>query len=323
MRPDWNFLLERDDMPRGLWPVEWLTIAYCAITSILLIAQWPLLHHPETMVVQRATIVLCTMAVWGFYTLQPMRMVTFARITMQMGLLAYWYPETYEFNCTFANLDHVFAGLDASLFDCQPSIVFSQLCPWDWFSEALNMGYFAYYPMIALVMFYYFFRCNAHYERASFVVMCSFFIYYLIYIMVPVAGPQFYFVAVDPADVAAARFPELGTYFAQHTEMLTAPGNADGLFYGLVHSAQEAGERPTAAFPSSHIGITFILLYLTFPRSRKLFAVLLPIALLLTLATVYIQAHYLVDAIAGVLSSVVVYLASDHLFSRIVARRHA
>jgi membrane-associated phospholipid phosphatase len=98
--------------------------------------------------------------------------------------------------------------------------------------------------------------------------------------------------------------------------MLPAPGDADGFFYRMVRSAQDTGERPTAAFPSSHIGISLILLYLVFPYSKKIFVALLPFVILLSLATVYIQAHYLVDAIAGVISSVLVFLLSSYLFDK-------
>ena len=98
--------------------------------------------------------------------------------------------------------------------------------------------------------------------------------------------------------------------------MLPAPGDADGLFFNLVKGAQDAGERPTAAFPSSHIGISFILLYLVYPFSKKMFAGLLPFVVLLTLATVYIQAHYLVDAIAGILTSVIVFNLSSFVFGK-------
>lgn len=136
------------------------------------------------------------------------------------------------------------------------------------FPEAVNMGYFSYYPMIVAVMVFFFLCRNNHYEKASFTVMCSFFIFYLIYIFLPVAGPQFYFQAVSPESVENGIFPSLGTYFNHRTDMLPSPGYADGFFCHLVEWAQDSGERPTAAFPSSHIGITFILLYLVHPAKQ-------------------------------------------------------
>ncbi|MBO5624273.1 MAG: phosphatase PAP2 family protein, partial [Prevotella sp.] len=69
-----------------------------------------------------------------------------------------------------------------------------------------------------------------------------------------------------------------------------------------------AGERPTAAFPSSHIGITTILMWLAWQaRSRLLFFILLPLFILMFFATVYIQAHYAIDALAGLFAGTTFY----------------
>ena len=76
-------------------------------------------------------------------------------------------------------------------------------------------------------------------------------------------------------------------------------------FLSLVEDAKAAGERPTAAFPSSHVGISTICMFLiAHARNYKLLAILAPLYFLLCCATVYIQAHYLVDAIAGVISAI-------------------
>ena len=56
----------------------------------------------------------------------------------------------------------------------------------------MDMGYASYYPMIALVVLYYFAFRYQEFERAAFVVITSFFIYYIIFVLVPVVGPTFY-----------------------------------------------------------------------------------------------------------------------------------
>ncbi len=322
MRKKILWLFERDCMPRTLWPLEWLAISYSILTTIFIPFLWPDMVHPWEMLSDRMFILAATFLLWGVWLKWPVRLMTFIRITVQMCLLNYWYPDTYEFNRTLPNLDHIFAEWESVLFGCQPSLEFSRLCPWGWFSEAVNMGYFSYYPMIVIVMVFFFLCRNRHYERASFVVMCSFFIYYLIYIWLPVAGPQFYFQAITPEAAEIGNFTALGTYFSHHTDMLPAPGDAQGFFYQLVGQAQDMGERPTAAFPSSHIGITLILLYLVWPQSRRMFFVLLPFAILLTMATVYIQAHYLIDSIAGVITSYPVFLLSNRIFTTVTASRN-
>lgn len=219
MRISVQWLTGNDNKPKGLWPIEWLAITYSILTTLAMFVLWPDMDHPRDMLADRLYIFLGTILLWRIYLFWPRRLMTFIRITAQMALLSYWYPDTYEFNRTFPNLDHIFARWDAVLFSCQPSLEFSRLCPWPWFSEAVNMGYFSYYPMIVAVMVFFFLCRNNHYEKASFTVMCSFFIFYLIYIFLPVAGPQFYFQAVSPESVENGIFPSLGTYFNHRTDI--------------------------------------------------------------------------------------------------------
>ena len=115
----------------------------------------------------------------------------------------------------------------------------------------------------------------------------------------------------------AGLYPEIGYYFNQHPEITIAQEDKGGLFTELVCMAQAAGERPTAAFPSSHIGVATILLFLAFRAKKMLFALLLPVYLLLCCATVYIKAHYFVDAIAGVASGVLFYMLTSWIYRRV------
>lgn len=293
---------------KGLMTLEWVMLGYMAITIITMLFTYTKLVNPEAMLWGRLRALVMTIALWAVYRMIPCRITKMVRIIAQMALLAWWYPDTYEINRMFPNLDHIFAGWEQDLFGCQPALHFAKALPWAIVSELISMGYFMYYPMIALVSFYYFFCRYYEAERAAFVMLTSFFIYYLIYIYVPVAGPTFYFDAVGISEITKGIFPALGDYFNTHTNCLPTPGYTDGIFYQLVEDAKNAGERPTAAFPSSHVGVSTICMLLVWHTdNRKLLYVMLPFYIFLCLATVYIQAHYLIDAIAGLISAVVIY----------------
>ena len=137
-----------------------------------------------------------------------------------------------------------------------------------------------------------------------------------IYIFVPVAGPQFYFPAIGFDNVSKGIFPAIGDYFNHHQELLPGPGYQHGFFYNLVEGSQQVGERPTAAFPSSHVGISTILMIMAWRGSKKLFACLIPFYMLLCGATVYIQAHYVIDAIVGFFSAFVLYVVATWMFKK-------
>ena len=302
-------IFEIERKPRkGLLAVEWAILAYMVFTLVLMLITYTKLQNPESMLWGRARFLIITFALWGVYRMIPCRFTLFCRIGAQLALLSWWYPDTYEFNRMFRNLDHVFAGYEQQLFHCQPALLFSQKISNPVFSELMHLGYATYYPLIALVSLFYFLYRYQEFQRATFVILTSFFIYYVVFILLPVTGPQYYYLAAGLDNIANGSFPSVGDYFATHDESLPIPGWKDGFFYQCVASAHAAGERPTAAFPSSHVGVTTILLLLAWhARNRKLVYTILPFFVLMCLATVYIQAHYAVDVIGGWISAVVIY----------------
>ena len=269
-------LLERVESGKGLFAVESISLIYNALTSILILILYPRMDHPGIMLLERLGIVALTFALMYLYRAYPCRLTAFVRMVVQMSLLAYWYPDTYEFNRVFDNLDHIFAAMEQSLFECQPSVEFSKHFPSIWFSEPLNMGYFFYYPMMLILVVYYFVNHYMKFEKVCFVLVTSFFIYYLFYLLVPVAGPQFYFPAIGMDRVNACEFLPLGDYFNYNVLLFPAPSKV----------------------------------------SRKLTYFLLPFYILLCLATVYIQAHYLIDSIVGFISAFFVYRIAVTMYDK-------
>ena len=318
MALDW---FKRVESSKGLFEVERISLIYNAITTILIVLLYSRMDHPGMMLLERAGIVAITFGLIYLYQKYPCRLSAFVRMVVQMSFLAYWYPDTFEFNRLFPNLDCFFASAEQWLFNCQPSVEFSKLCPDIWFSEPFNMGYFAYYPLIAIVAIYYFVFKFEWFEKASFVIVTSFFLYYLIYIFVPVAGPQFYFPAIGMDNVEACNFLSIGDYFNHNAILLPGPNFEQGLFFELVEASQEVGERPTAAFPSSHVGISTILMIMAWRVNKKLCYGLTPFYALLCCATVYIQAHYLIDVFAGWMSAVAIYILSTWMYKKWFASR--
>ena len=235
-----------------------------------------------------------------------------------MAFLGWWYPDTYEMNRVLPNLDHLFAGWEQSLFGCQPSLIFSQKVPYGWFSELMCLGYVSYFPLMLLTYLYYFFKRYKEFQMTAFVMLTSFFAYYVVFVLLPVTGPQFYYLAVGTEKIAAGVFPNIGDWFLTHSERMAAPGWTDGFFYHLLDITHDAGERPTAAFPSSHVGITTVVMLLALrTRSKGLILTILPFYILMCLSTVYIYAHYAIDAIAGLVTGCLLYFALKTLWHRL------
>lgn len=305
-----RYLFEIEKKPKkGLLTVEWVILGYLALTLLIMFFTYTKVVNPESMLWGRIRIVAMTIAMWAVYRMLPCRFTHLCRIIAQMALLSWWYPDTYEFNRMFPNLDHLFAGYEQQLFNCQPALLFSKNFTNPVLSELMHLGYASYYPLIALVTLFYFFYCYKEFSRTAFIILTAFFVYYVIFIALPVTGPQYYYLAAGMDNIANGVFPNMHDFFATHSESLPIPGYRDGFFYQCVVAAHDAGERPTAAFPSSHVGICTILLFLAWrAKNKKLFYGILPFFVLMCFATVYIQAHYAVDVIGGWVSAVIIYM---------------
>ncbi len=70
----------------------------------------------------------------------------------------------------------------------------------------------------------------------SFVLVTSFFIYYLIYIFVPVAGPQFYFPAIGFDNVSKGIFRLLAIISIIIRKFIARSRYQHGFFYNLVEA---------------------------------------------------------------------------------------
>lgn len=303
----------RRDEEKGLWSMEIITLIYMLFTSILIAIHWNGLNDPMGMVLTRVLMLALMGVMYGAYRLYPCRALRIARVIPLLLGLIFWYPETYDFCSQYPYLDHVFAEIDQTLFGCQPALLFNKVLSSTFWSEAFNMGYYAYYYMMGATIIFYLLCRYQQADKAGFVFLASFFMFYVIYEFLPVAGPQYYFKAVGIEAAAMGEFPAVGYYFQTHTEMLTP--EIKGIFSQLVIGAQEVGERPTAAFPSSHVGMSTVTMMLAWQtRNKWLFWAMFPVYLLLCCATVYIQAHYLIDSICGFFTAVLFFGLNSRLY---------
>ena len=305
---------------RNYSAVEKITFLYLFTTTLIILAFSPWMENVSKLLFIRTITVGIIVFLANLNLKNKYWLIHPARYLFIGAMLSIWYPETYEINKVLVNFDHLLANLEQSLFHFQPAIRFSQRFPQQWISELFNMGYFSYYPIIVGSSLYFYFRNRVYFEYFFFSVLFSFFCYYLIYILFPTAGPQYYFPAIGSTHAATGYFPPLGHYFAIHPAMVPAPENS-GFFHHLVENAQNAGERPTAAFPSSHVGISTLIMFLIYNNKRYgLLLLLFPFYSALVGATVYIQAHYLIDVVAGLATAVGLYYMSKVAYLRLAKK---
>jgi len=296
------------------YAAEKLTFIYIILTTLIVIILSPEKMAMNNLLRVRLIIVSFIILLAYINTIKNWWVIRFSRFAVVGALLVYWYPETFDINRMIPNFDHLLAGLEQSIFSCQPAQLFKQNYPQHWFGEILNMGYLAYYPLIIGTCMFFYLKNRKTFEKFFFIILFSFFCYYLIYILFPTAGPQYYYQAIGSDQVNSGIFPNIGYYFDKHQTLLCSVNNS-GFFSQMVQNTQQVGERPTAAFPSSHVGISTLIIFLTYKnRQHRMMAFLFPIYLALVASTVYIQAHYVIDIIAGFFTAFLFYFLGSLVF---------
>ena len=145
-------IFEIEKKPRkGLLVIEWIILGYMALTILLAFFMTTKIHDISPMIWGRFRTVMMMLGLWLVYRLIPCRFTMFCRIALQLLLLGVWYPETFEFNRHFPNLDHLFAAQEQALCGSQPALHFSQTITNPVFSELMHLGYFSYFPLITIV----------------------------------------------------------------------------------------------------------------------------------------------------------------------------
>jgi membrane-associated phospholipid phosphatase len=188
----------------------------------------------------------------------------------------------------------------AALFGFQPSIEFSRafghLAA---VNELMFASYFSFYLILAVTPWIAWFRGDREEaKRQVFDFTSAFVLLGIFYVFFRVQGPKYWFPELHEAWYGSFR---------------------GGVFVAFFQAAFQNVTLSGAAFPSSHIVITVLSVRAAQRMDKRLLAIYIPVAVLLSLATVYIYAHYAADVLGGALTG----LALAPLFLRLRPRIEA
>jgi membrane-associated phospholipid phosphatase len=259
-----------------LSPLDRATLAYVAVALAFTLARWPqALPRAELLPVGLVLVVLLA------GVLAPR-----ARGTGGVGrLLGEFYPLAVTLalythvglvnSARGVSHDAIVQGWEQALFGGQPSLAWIRAQPWPALSAVLHTAYLSFFPiLIAAPGALWLTGRHEAARRTLLLMMTTFYVSYVAFMVFPVAGPRYLF----PLPVNAA----------------TA-----GPLVGFAHRLVAGGSAWGTAFPSSHVAVTLVAAACAWREWRPLGAALLPAAVLLALGTVYGQFHYAVDAVAG------------------------
>lgn len=181
--------------------------------------------------------------------------------------------------------DPAIQRVEEAIFGTQVSRTWWQNSPSVFWSTLLHGVYFSYYLIVPFPPIYFLSRRQSDRARTAVtMVVATFLVCYVVFLLVPVAGPYY-------------EFPRPEGRFVENW--------AARLVYGTLSVGSSYG----AAFPSSHVAATAAATIATWLGSPRLGALLLIPTILLTVGVVYCQMHYAVDAISGILIPVPIALA--------------
>jgi len=272
--------------------IDFLFLGFLFITTILLVCSWNQTQNVIDLLIIRGVIFSISLAFIFLNPIVKSAIFSLFRNIYPVVFAVYFYTETVYYNkLFFDNLDPIFINFDQWIFGFQPSLEFSNYFSSSWFAELMYFGYFSFYFIIIGFIFAICFKCKSLFLENTFKVVFSLLFFYFIFSIFPSAGPQFYF------DVTDRAVPSNGYWFQD-----------------IMHAIQAGAEQPTGAFPSSHVGVTVVILLLAKKRLPLFYKVCVPLTFILILSTVYIKAHYAVDAIFGILSAPIILYLADFMY---------
>ena len=214
-----HYFKRQHPMP-GLNGIEKIAAIYIGITLVLTAIFYPDIEEATlfSIISGRVAVIIGTSLLLWLYKRYPCHATYHLRVLFQVALLAYWYPDIYNIAAQMPSQDHILAIADQAIFGCQPSVVFSQTLSGTFWNELFNMGYFSYYLMIAAVVFLAIVKRPRKFDKTTFVLMSTFFMYYTVFLLFNSAGPQFYF-SCHGVDVSHGEFPPVDTWFRDHNTL--------------------------------------------------------------------------------------------------------
>jgi len=278
----------------ALTPTDWLLAGYLAVLTIVIAARGPLADgHPW---------LLLSHGLFGALLLAVRRLSADRGVGRALHafypliLLAGLYSAIGVLNDgrgvdAILTRDAVVQRWEAALFGGQPAYDWIRRAPSVFWSGVLHLAYLSYYPLILLPG--PLLAARGRWDgarRVVFATMLAFVACYVVFVLFPVAGPNYAF----PHPTGPVR------------EVWSAR---------IVYDLLEGGSSVGAAFPSSHIAATLTATIATWRAWPALGRVMLLPFLLLCVAVVYCQMHYAVDALSGLVVGVAVSVIAPRLWA--------
>jgi hypothetical protein len=268
-----------------------ITIAYAVLSGLLLLFGSFKLENVQTRILIRIAIVAIIVVVAIFLDKKTNPFLKIIRYFYFLPLLLYFISEgDYVHNIFFPDLDKYMANFELTIFSVHPGVWLSNALKFKFLSDIISLIYLSYFILCGYLFILVYKKNNNLFGLIVFLLLMTYYILFFVSMFCPVAGPQYYLVPPDN------QFP-VGGVFRNFTHWL------------LIHF-----DLPACAFPSASAIILCLISFITYMSMRPLFKFVLPLAILILIATIYLKIHYTIDVIAGLLSYPAIYWLSSRTY---------
>jgi len=272
---------------RGLWPVDWLLLAYLLADALLIaVFQRRIESAALLLLAHAAAIALILAYAWWklpgaiyFRNLYPLPYVYACYRVMKILI-----ESLRQTRC-----DALLTMWDYALWRVHPTVWLERLQT-PLAVELLQIVYALFVPAVLVVALLLWLRRRDEYPRYVFLLTLGFLASYALYFVVPARGPRIFLDGLQTRPLA-------------------------GLWlFGPLRTGLDVLESPHYdCFPSGHVEMTILAWWTARRLSPRLGGIYGVYAVLIALATVYLRYHYTVDLLAGAVVAVLVLAAAPHL----------
>jgi membrane-associated phospholipid phosphatase len=283
-----------------LRPLETINLAALAVLSALTLLLWRNLADPGEILL-RFAIMGAFLAIAVFLAQRSERLPKALRVAVD------FYPAAF-IPFVFESLgplipaarggarDDLLIAADRALFGTDVTVWLQRFVTPFW-AAFFYVAYATYYFLPLVLGGFLWSRDAAAARRYIFTLSFAFYVSYAGYFTIPAFGPR-----------------------TAQAELYTVSLETTSAARAISQTINQLEKTKLDVFPSGHTMITVSVLIVAWRRLRWLFWILLPVATLLIVSTVYCRYHYAVDVLAGIALAFATVPLGDRLYAGLMAR---
>ncbi|MEJ2633732.1 MAG: phosphatase PAP2 family protein [Calditrichia bacterium] len=270
---------------------DWLTIGYIVVWVFLIAFFFSRIQYAGLFLSFHIVAVLLSLLLAG---LQPeFSLLKIVQRWYPVFLLPLFFMELHYLIPAIrpGDFDSLLIKLDFLLTGTYPTVWMEHFY-YTWLTEILQLSYSTFYflPLLVLIPLYKR-KDTQKFDRVGFMILLSFYLSYLGYLILPALGPRYYL-----------------------ANLQTVPLDGNGIFYTINSTLNGLENIQWDAFPSGHVAVALVFAYFAFKFVRKTFYLMFPVVVMLIISTVYLRYHYAIDVFSGFLLFGIVILVDKMMY---------